>query len=535
MELWQEKYRPQTIDDYLDLEKYMPAIQKWWQPFDTFYKNTIAYKTQLLKKPAATKRKSGVDSKSKKTKQPILSQPPEKITPAPFLILYGEPGTGKTTLAHCIFKMFDSDVIEINSSDARSKRMLSEIIDTGKKSVVYSGDGNKEIGIIMDELDGLSTGDMGGASTLVEMTILNKLDSGLMHVRYPVICTTNSIKEKKLKPILDLGILVNITQPGPETLLKLATKINSQEGICLTDQQLKALCNSCPGDFRKLIEHLYTISFALKSPEIKSMPSALDNIIAGLAGNKSQLAQFTNMGIQDLLSNIIQCKPGPGFNNELELLIDSDSQIFLLNLLDNYISITQQIINSSTNCKSNTICPGNCQQLETKTIDQAARDFIQIISSISSNYRNIEKYISWTNIYKDWTLQDYINYISIFANITKLNKTLNNTVHHSKSSTNIKINYHSKYNGMKSDTGYFNNNIINFDVNIQPNNPGTTSKQPRYNFYGQILTGDPELLLMNKTAGYNIVEELQPATIGTIKHTANIIKKIKSSLESVSV
>ena len=140
-----------------------------------------------------------------KTKRKKPLQAPDKIAQLPFLILYGEPGTGKTTLAHCIFSALNYDVIEINSSDSRNKKLLTEIIDTGKRSVVFTEDGNKELGLIMDELDGLTDGESGGASTLVELTVIKDLGTGNLKVRYPVICTTNSIKEKKLKQIMDLG------------------------------------------------------------------------------------------------------------------------------------------------------------------------------------------------------------------------------------------------------------------------------------------------------------------------------------------
>ena len=131
MELWQEKYRPTELADYINLEAYGPLIEKWWSPFANYYKSYQAYK-QAQANP--------VKKKPSKKKPANIIQQPRKLTANPFLVLYGEPGTGKTTLAHCLFKHYGLDVIEINSSDARSKSLLTNAIETGKKSVVYSGD-----------------------------------------------------------------------------------------------------------------------------------------------------------------------------------------------------------------------------------------------------------------------------------------------------------------------------------------------------------------------------------------------------------
>ena len=148
-ELWQEKYRPRKLSDYINLNDYQKAIDTWWAPFDKYNKAYEKYRAALAK-PIKAKRK-----------KPL--QAPDKIAQLPFLILYGDPGTGKTTLAHCIFSALNYDVIEINSSDSRNKKLLSELIETGKRSVVFTEDGNKELGLIMDELDGLTDGESGGA------------------------------------------------------------------------------------------------------------------------------------------------------------------------------------------------------------------------------------------------------------------------------------------------------------------------------------------------------------------------------------
>lgn len=531
--LWQEKYRPLELVDYIDIDVYKPLIDKWWRPFGTFYQDTNDYKARLQHHKLKTA------GKKARTLPKSLAQEPLKITSKPFLVLYGEPGTGKTTLAHCIFKLYNMDVIEINSSDARNKKLLAESINTGKKSVIYDGEDTKDIGIIMDELDGLSTGDMGGASTLVEITTLSVLDNGMVHAKFPVICTTNSIKEKKLKPIMDLAVIIHITPPGPDKLLKLAEKINTLEQLGLTGSELAQLAEICPADFRKLIEYLNRCQFA------KCRHNELNNILLEIRDSVGslQLTRVANLPIQNILAHIISLpvsEPNK-FSKELDVLVDGDAQQFYYNLLDNYAGVLDQL---------------SCQDLTAL--------------KIASNFTTTVPMVTWTGQHKDWALQPYINYIGPVAGLKILNRAYSNST---GLTSGVTTGYHTKYNTFRSDTGYFNNNVVSLDTNIpftqnsthtipftlnskptssdmehitftkglgerefigmpvtlhrdtNPVHTVPTSRQPKYNYYTGLLTGDIELLMMSRTN-----QALKHIVVTNTKHTNNIIKKTTNML-----
>lgn len=523
-QLWQEKYRPRTLNDYISLTTYQKIIDEWWTPFNKYNKAYAKYKAAVAK-PIKGKRKKPLQS-------------PDKIAQKPFLVLYGEPGTGKTTLAHCIFKDLNYDVIEINSSDSRNKKLLTEIIDTGKRSVVFTEDGNKELGLIMDELDGLTDGESGGASTLVELTIIKEFPGTTdLQVRYPVICTTNSIKEKKLKQILDLGVLINISQPGIQELTQLATKINTMEQIGLSLEEIHVLASCVARDYRKLIDTLYQIYLAL------DRHVELQHILANIEAF-NQLSPYTNLPIQEITGKLVAHNPRNRncniissmitinhFNNELETFFYTDSQIFYINLIDNYPGILEQLFSAEFNYskeRASNIFSLSISNTIPSTPTNKYKLFLGVLDYMTQNYLATDAYNTWEKthidsdsiIWNKYIFQDYMVLTALYANFKLLN-TINNTWLQSPL-THINTVYHSKYNNKKTDAGYYNNNMINF---VQK------PLGSQFTFMNDLFSGDVELLLLAKKS--TACSALKSFIIGNTRHTTNLIKKIKNSFAEI--
>ena len=84
------------------------------------------------------------------------------------LILYGKPGTGKTSSAHALAADMHWDVVELNASDQRTKAVIEKI--AGLSSTTGSLTGASRKLILLDEADNLQgTADRGGARAILDV------------------------------------------------------------------------------------------------------------------------------------------------------------------------------------------------------------------------------------------------------------------------------------------------------------------------------------------------------------------------------
>jgi DNA polymerase III delta prime subunit len=189
-----------------------------------------------------------------------------KKTDKPYLVLHGPPGTGKTTLAHALYKHFNYDIIEINSSECRNGKELKEYLNTSYMSVISDKETNEQrgIGIIMDEIDGISNNECSGINTLLSYTFLEELPNKKNpkpNVRFPLIATCNSVVENKLKNLLKHAHVLEINKVNFDNVENTVRKISKNEGLNLDNSNIFKLCSLFKEDYRQVIKYLETIHY----------------------------------------------------------------------------------------------------------------------------------------------------------------------------------------------------------------------------------------------------------------------------------
>jgi replication factor C large subunit len=206
---WSEKYRPKNLDDLIMSSESKNIIKSWIQDFK---------------------------DKKKKCKN--------------CLFLHGSPGLGKTTIANVILNQYDYDIIELNASEVRNQKLLKERLDKVNSNINIIDCmcmKKKHMGIIFDEIDGVSSGEKSGISEISNIIFEKGVNKNT-----PFICISNTLS-KKIDAIKKKSIYVKINKPNKLNLKKILNKVLDKENIKVNDEIKELIVNSSNFDIRRLI------------------------------------------------------------------------------------------------------------------------------------------------------------------------------------------------------------------------------------------------------------------------------------------
>lgn len=209
-DLWTDRYKPKTVADIIGNPGVVSDLMKWlrgWTP---------------------------------------------AVTPKAAL-LSGPPGIGKTTMAHMVARECGYDVVELNASNERSASAVKKVFEEAAGSRCV---GTRRV-IIMDEVDGMSSGDRGGVGELARM-----IRSGLT---FPIICIANERTTPKLRPIVSCTLDLRCSRPTKTTIAKALMKVVAKEGMRMTVAELETMCERNGNDIRSLLNYLQFGAIAARS------------------------------------------------------------------------------------------------------------------------------------------------------------------------------------------------------------------------------------------------------------------------------
>jgi hypothetical protein len=182
------------------------------------------------------------------------------------LLIIGNIGTGKTVLAELLFKKYNYNKIELNSTDFRSQKKLGDFL---RKTLCFKNvvdmffEESSPIGLLMDEIDTMSH-DKGGLGEFIQILkddekcsknlANNKKIKNYINLYNPIVCTCLDIYDKKindLKKYCHVVYLKNITLKDTTNLINKIYK-----NIPFEKQIIPEIFSFIDGDIRKFLNVL---------------------------------------------------------------------------------------------------------------------------------------------------------------------------------------------------------------------------------------------------------------------------------------
>jgi len=164
------------------------------------------------------------------------------------IILYGQPGTGKTSLAYVAALEDDAEIFELNASDLRNRGSLDAILRPAMEQQSLT---NFKKVILVDEVDGISRTDYGGLTELINL---------IENSKWPVFITANDIWDKKFSALRKKAELVPLREIDYRTVKDILISILRRENLFMDNNILTGISIKAKGDLRAAINDLEVAS-----------------------------------------------------------------------------------------------------------------------------------------------------------------------------------------------------------------------------------------------------------------------------------
>ena len=169
------------------------------------------------------------------------------------LYIYGSPGSGKTQFVENILKDLDYDIIKFDAGDVRNKSIIETITKhnmSDKNVISMFRKKIKNIAIVMDEIDGMNSGDKGGINSLIKLIRPKKTKKQKKEqiTMTPIICIGNYHIDKKIREMMKICTSIELKKPTNEEIKKLIELLMPK----IENGVLTNIVEFIQGDLRKL-------------------------------------------------------------------------------------------------------------------------------------------------------------------------------------------------------------------------------------------------------------------------------------------
>lgn len=146
------------------------------------------------------------------------------------IYIYGKPGVGKTQFVKKVLEKLNYDIISFDAGDIRNKNIIDTITKhnmTDRNVMSMFHRQVKRIAIVMDEIDGMNSGDKGGINTLIKLVREKKTKKQKQEeiTMNPIICIGNYHIDKKIKELMNVCNTIELKPPTNEQFNTIISKL----------------------------------------------------------------------------------------------------------------------------------------------------------------------------------------------------------------------------------------------------------------------------------------------------------------------
>ncbi|KAL0221408.1 hypothetical protein RCL1_001262 [Eukaryota sp. TZLM3-RCL] len=224
-DLFTDLYRPTNFSKLLSDDVINRSVLSWLKTWNILIKNSA--KSGPIKKPEF-----------------------------PFLLLFGNPGVGKTTLASVCARTMNFEPIIINSSLERDEESFYEPIEAAISCKSLLKNDKNPSCLILDEIDGLNVSDLNRVNSPINKLIKLGQKGKLLR---PVICICNDLYAPVLKNLRKISKIILVKPPTNHRLFSALQSICNDNKINFDVSALNKIVAKCHGDIRRAVTELQVI------------------------------------------------------------------------------------------------------------------------------------------------------------------------------------------------------------------------------------------------------------------------------------
>lgn len=255
------------------------------------------------------------------------------------VLISGAPGIGKTTAAHLVAKELGFDILEKNASDVRSKSLLNSDVKSVLNNTSVVGffkhqhdkthsENERKFCLIMDEVDGMSSGDHGGAGALSAFCRITKM---------PMILICNDRSLQKMRTFDRVTFNLTFKRPSEVEMRSRLLTIAHREQLKLEPSVIGKLVQATGNDIRQIINLMSTVSKTQKTIGHENSKAIAES------WKKHVMLKPFDITATLLGGPIFNPSSGKSLNDQLELYFN-DIDFAPLMIQENYLSTRPNVL-----------------------------------------------------------------------------------------------------------------------------------------------------------------------------------------------